>query len=98
MIRRLVWLLDGSALVVSPDTGPLHVARALDVPVVGLFGRTNPKRTGPYGRFQDLVVDGYATHPGEAYPITPAYRDGMRRITPEMVEEKIRLARRSYPR
>lgn len=97
-LRRLVWLLDGSALVVSPDTGPLHIARALDVPVVGLFGRTNPKRTGPYGRFQELVVDGYAEHPGEDYPITPTYRDGMRRITAEMVEEKIRLALKTYPR
>lgn len=97
-LRRLVWLLDGSALVVSPDTGPLHIARALDVPVVGLFGRTNPKRTGPYERFQDLVVDGYAEYPGENYPIAPVHRDGMRRITPERVEEKIRLARKIYPR
>jgi hypothetical protein len=47
-VRRLLWLLDGSALVISPDTGPLHIARALDRPVVGLYGYTNPKRYGPY--------------------------------------------------
>src|SRR5690606_24715535 len=45
-VRRLLWLLDGSALVISPDTGPLHIARALDRPVVGLYGYTNPKRYG----------------------------------------------------
>ena len=97
-LRRLVWLLDGSALVVSPDTGPLHIARALDVPVVGLYGYTNPKRTGPYRRYQDLVVDGYAEFPGEAYPVMPAYRGGMKRITVEAVLEKISLARTHYPR
>ncbi len=47
-LRRLAWLLDGLPLVVSPDTGPLHLARALDTPVVGLYGYTNPKRYGPY--------------------------------------------------
>lgn len=95
-LRRLVWLLDGSALVVSPDTGPLHIARALEVPVVGLYGYTNPKRTGPYRLYQDLVVDGYASFPGEAYPVSQEYRDGMRRVSVEMVMEKVALAMDRY--
>jgi heptosyltransferase I len=66
--------------------------------VVGLFGYTNPKRTGPYGRYQDLVVDGYAEFPGEDYPVTPGYRDGMRRVTVEGVLERVSLARARYPR
>ena len=97
-VRKLVWLLEGSALVISPDTGPLHIARALEVPVVGLYGHTNPKRTGPYRRFQDLVVDGYAEFPGEAYPVSPAYRNGMGRVTAEAVLEKVSLAKTRYPR
>jgi heptosyltransferase I len=97
-LSRLVWLLDGSALVISPDTGPLHIARALEVPVVGLYGYTNPRRTGPYRRFEDLVVDGYAEFAGEDYPISPAYRDGMRRVTVEAVLEKVAWARERYPR
>lgn len=92
-LRRLVYLIDGSELLVSPDTGPLHISRALETPVVGLFGYTNPKRTGPYRLYQDLVVDGYARHPGEDYPITMQYRrDGMKRVTVEMVTEKLELA------
>jgi heptosyltransferase I len=84
-VRRLTWLLDGCALVVSPDTGPLHLARALDRPVVGLYGYTNPKRYGPYRR-PDQVVDGYARFPGEDYPLDTKYRvDGMERVTVEMV-------------
>ena len=95
-LRRLVWTVDGSALVISPDTGPLHIARALETPVVGLFGYTNPKRSGPWRRDEDLVVDGYARTPGEAYPITPEYRDGMKRVTVEGVLEKVALARTKY--
>jgi heptosyltransferase I len=98
-LRRLVWLIDGSAVVVSPDTGPLHIARALDVPVVGLYGYTNPKRTGPYRKYTDLVVDGYARHPGEDYPVSMEYRpDGMDRITVEMVVEKLERAVVEYAR
>jgi heptosyltransferase I len=97
-VRRLVWLLEGSALTLSPDTGPLHVSRAVETPVVGLFGHTNPRRSGPYRAFEDLVVDGYAEHPGEDYPAAPAARDGMRRITVEMVLEKVALAMERYVR
>jgi len=80
-IRRLLWLLEASALVISPDTGPLHAARALDRPVVGLYGYTNPKRSGPYGR-PEAVVDGYARFQGEPYEASMEYRpDGMERVT-----------------
>jgi heptosyltransferase I len=95
-VRKLLWLVEGSALLVTPDTGPLHIARAVGTPVVSLFGRTNPKRSGPYGAYGDLVVDGYAAYQGEDYPPTPVYRDGMRRITPDMVMEKVALAMRTY--
>ncbi len=97
-LRRLVWILDGSALAISPDTGPLHISRALETPVVGLFGYTNPKRSGPYRAYQDLVVDGYARHAGEDYPIEHAYRDGMKRVTVDDVLEKISLAMERYVR
>jgi len=97
-LRRLVWILEGSALTLSPDTGPLHISRALETPVVGLFGYTNPKRSGPYRLYQDLVVDGYAVYPGEEYPLAHAYRDGMKRVTVDMVLEKVALAMERYVR
>lgn len=98
-LRRLVWLLDGSALVISPDTGPLHIARALDRPVVGLYGYTNPRRYSPYGKYADLLVDGYARFPGEDYPCTMENRpDGMERVTVQAVLDKVRLAAARYLR
>jgi heptosyltransferase I len=97
-LRRLVYILEGSALVVSPDTGPLHISRAVEVPVVGLYGYTNPKRHSPYRKYTDLMVDGYARFPGEDYPLSMQYRDGMGRITVENVLEKIELAITRYVR
>ena len=44
----LMALMRRARFVVSADTGPLHLAAALDVPVVGLFGPTDPARNGPY--------------------------------------------------
>src|SRR6478735_3692800 len=47
-LDNVAGLLDRCDLVVSVDTGLLHMAGALRVPWVGLFGPTNPDVTGPY--------------------------------------------------
>jgi heptosyltransferase-1 len=47
-IGQLTSLLRRSSLVVGGDTGPLHLADALGIAVVGLFGPTDPGRNGPY--------------------------------------------------
>lgn len=98
-LRRLVWILDGADLVISPDTGPLHIARALERPVIGLYGYTNPKRLGPYAKYQDLIVDGYATHRDEEYAASMEYRDnGMNRVQAHEVIEKVNYALTKYVR
>ena len=96
-VRRLVSIIDGSALVLTPDTGPLHMAVALDRPVISLMGYTNPRRTGPYRRFHDLIVDAYGD-PGEDYPISPETRPGrMGRISVRSVLDKVEVWRQHYP-
>jgi len=57
-IAELVALLDMASVVIAPDTGPTHIANALNTPVIGLYAATNPQRAGPY-RFQKLVVNHY---------------------------------------
>jgi heptosyltransferase I len=42
-------------LMVTNDTGPMHVAAALGKPVVALFGPTEPRRTGPYGQVDRVL-------------------------------------------
>ena len=48
-LRELTGLLSKARGVVSCDTGPMHLAVALGTPTLGLFGPSNPRRTGPYG-------------------------------------------------
>jgi heptosyltransferase-1 len=55
-LGELVALLKGARLVVSNDTGPGHIAAALGVPLVLMFGRANPIRLEPYGRKQCVVA------------------------------------------
>ncbi len=42
-------------LMISNDTGPMHIAAALHKPLVALFGPTEPHRTGPYGQLGDVL-------------------------------------------
>ena len=48
-IAQLIALTRRARIFIGGDTGPLHVAAALRIPVVGLFGPTDPARTGPFG-------------------------------------------------
>lgn len=95
-LRKLVSILDASSLVLSPDTGPLHMSVALGRPVISLMGYTNPKRTGPYRKFHDLMIDVYG-EPGENYPISMENRPGrMKRIGTQHVMEKVALWKERY--
>lgn len=95
-LRGLAAIIERSALVISPDTGPLHLSVALGTPVISLLGYTNPKRVGPYRRFHDLMIDAHG-EPGEDYPVSMKNRpDRMARITVEAVVAKIEQARATY--
>ena len=57
-LKQLAAVLARCAGLVSPDSGPVHIASALGVPVIGLYATSNPERTGPY-RYREFVVDRY---------------------------------------
>jgi heptosyltransferase-1 len=48
-LKELTALIAGAKAVVSNDSGPMHIAVALGVPTVTIFGPTDPVKTGPYG-------------------------------------------------
>jgi heptosyltransferase I len=48
-LDELIALTRRASLVIAGDTGPLHLASALSIPVVGIFGPTDPARNGPFG-------------------------------------------------
>ena len=95
-LRNLVGILDGSSLSLAPDTGPLHMAVALDRPIISLLGYTNPRRTGPYRKFHDLIIDAYGDE-GETYPISMENRpDRMPRISVRDVLDRVERWRSVY--
>jgi lipopolysaccharide heptosyltransferase I len=59
-VADLVALTRASALVISGDTGPLHIATAVGAPTVSLFGPTDPNRNGPYAD-ADVAVSRFET-------------------------------------
>lgn len=54
-IADLAALVRDAALVVSGDTGPLHIAAAVGTPVVGLYGPTWPERNGPWDADDEVI-------------------------------------------
>ena len=89
-LRELIGIIANIDLICGPDSGPGHIAAALGVPYVGLFGATDPERTAPFGS-EALVVRG-------AVGCSPCYRREcpglnrvcMRLISPSAVFERIR--------
>jgi len=64
-LREAVGIIARAKVAVGPDTGLMHIAAALHVPVISLWGATDPVRTGPYG-FESLAIKGAA-------PCSPCY-------------------------
>jgi heptosyltransferase I len=57
-LKGLLALIDRAEVVIAPDSGPVHMANALNTPVVGLYATTNPDRAAPY-RWREFVVNRY---------------------------------------
>lgn len=68
-LKDLVALIDKARFFICNDTGPMHIAAALNIPVFAIFGPANPIRTGPYGKIHTIIqkkmdcAPCYAKHP-----------------------------------
>jgi heptosyltransferase I len=47
-LKELLALLKQATVLVSPDSGPIHMGTAAGIPVIGIYATTNPDRAGPY--------------------------------------------------
>ena len=68
-LRHLAALISACNVYIGNDTGPMHIAAAVDTPVVAIFGSTNHIRSGPYGDKHTIVQSGMdlgcnPCHPG----------------------------------
>lgn len=55
-LKQLFALIDRCAIQISGDTGSLHIAAALNRPVVALFGSSDPVHAGPWGQMQNVIA------------------------------------------
>ncbi|ELJ8871944.1 TPA: glycosyltransferase family 9 protein [Vibrio parahaemolyticus] len=54
-ILQMLALIDKVDMVIAPDTGPAHMASAMNTPIIGLYAHHNPVRVGPYRYLQYAV-------------------------------------------
>ncbi|MCX7512485.1 glycosyltransferase family 9 protein [Frateuria sp. STR12] len=57
-LKRLLALLDRAHMLITPDSGPMHMANAVGTKVLGLHAASNPDRSGPYSD-RSWCVDKY---------------------------------------
>ena len=57
-LSEMLSVLSLSELYIGPDSGTLHMARMVNIPIIGLYATSNPLRTGPY-RKMEYVIDRY---------------------------------------
>jgi 3-deoxy-D-manno-octulosonic-acid transferase/heptosyltransferase-1 len=62
-LRELACLYSRAALVVTTDSGPMHIAAAVGTPTVALFGPTDPARTGPFGTGHVIIRSNISCSP-----------------------------------
>lgn len=55
-LKELAFFMKGASCFVGGDTGPMHLAAAVQTPVVALFGPTDPERNGPYGEIHTVIT------------------------------------------
>ncbi|MCG6968241.1 MAG: glycosyltransferase family 9 protein [Gammaproteobacteria bacterium] len=98
-LKQLLYVLHNADIIVSPDSGPAHMATAVRTPVIGLYACTNPERARPYFS-ADYVVNQYPQavlgkfgKPPEELPWGTRVRESgtMDRITAEDVMVKLDL-------
>src|SRR5260370_16964854 len=75
-LPELLGLLSQSTALLSPDSGPAHMAAMVGLPVIGLYAATNPARAGPYYSRQwcvdkyDAAAQKYLGKPAAQIPWT----------------------------
>src|SRR5205823_4328751 len=87
-VGELIALTRRARLFVGGDTGPMHLASALQIPVLAIFGPTDPARNGPYGT-KNIVLRNAASKTSLSHTSEPDI--GLLKITPD---EVIAAARR----
>ena len=82
-VAGLIALMRRTDLAIGGDSGPTHLAAALAVPVVALFGPTSPDRNGPWGPGPKITLRDPSSF--TTYKRSPETDPGLARITVDQV-------------
>ena len=97
-LPEMVEWLRLSELMITNDTGPMHVAAALGTPLVALFGPTEPRRTGPYGQLENVLRINLPCSPCmKSYCAYEKPNECLKAIPPAMVFERVQRMLPSSP-
>jgi len=55
-ISEMGGFINNCNIILANDSGPMHIASALNIPTLGIFGPTNPKAHGPYSENSDYII------------------------------------------
>ncbi len=88
-LHELIEVMKRALFVVSNDSGPMHIAAALNIPVFAIFGPTDPLRTGPYGGNHTVIRKDISCAP--CFRKTCDNINCMQDLSVEQVYEAIRL-------
>ena len=89
-LGQLAALMGKVSLVISNDSGPMHIALSQKVPVICLFGPTSPRITGPYGKGNYTVIQKDLSCQTPCYQLDCSDNRCMKAITVENVFEAVR--------
>ncbi len=84
-VNTLAAVLKRCDLLISGDSGPMHLATAVGTPCVALFGSTDPKVTGPFDEYSEALYKNLSCSPCGNHPTCNGRYDCLREITPEEV-------------
>ena len=90
-VGLLPCLLRQAAVLITNDSGPMHVAAAVGTAVVALFGPTDPRKTGPYGRGHVVLTHAVECSPCFRRDCTRAVRlECLLEVKPDQVVRAVR--------
>lgn len=88
-LLEMAGIIEKASVVVAGDTGPLHMAGALGVPTVGMFGPTNPATYAPQGEQHAILFSTLPCSYCHKQKCPKGERKCMESITPEVVVQKV---------
>jgi heptosyltransferase I len=94
-LALLPYLIKKVDMLLAPDTGSIHIARAVDTPVVGLYAVANPRLTGPYRALEfsvnkfDLALEKFGRLKNESFHSRVHYSGAMSLIQTDEVISKV---------